>query len=86
MQFAGDTMIPLMVEQLMGPAENGQDSLELILGTWAQLADLHYAIQIAMGWSDSYLHRFHIQFHLVAAERSVLLLEPACFIVPKPHS
>jgi hypothetical protein len=24
------------------------------------IADLHYAIQIAMGWSDSHLHRFHI--------------------------
>ena len=24
------------------------------------IADFHYAIQIAMGWSDSYLHRFHI--------------------------
>ena len=24
------------------------------------IADLHYTIQIAMGWSDSHLHRFHI--------------------------
>ena len=24
------------------------------------IADLHYAIQLAMGWSDSHLHRFHI--------------------------
>ncbi len=24
------------------------------------IADLHYAIQIAMGWSDSHLHRFRI--------------------------
>jgi hypothetical protein len=24
------------------------------------IADLHYAIQIAMDWSDSHLHRFHI--------------------------
>ena len=24
------------------------------------IADLHYAIQIAMGWSDSHLHRFHV--------------------------
>lgn len=24
------------------------------------IADLHYAIQIAMGWSDAHLNRFHI--------------------------
>ncbi len=25
----------------------------------ASVADLHYAIQIAMGWEDAHLHRFH---------------------------
>lgn len=24
------------------------------------IADLHYIIQIAMGWNDDYLHHFHI--------------------------
>lgn len=32
----------------------------LLLRSDHSIADLHYAIQIAMGWSDSYLHRFHI--------------------------
>jgi hypothetical protein len=32
----------------------------LQLRTDHSIADLHYAIQIAMGWSDSHLHRFHI--------------------------
>lgn len=26
----------------------------------ASIADLHYIIQIAMGWDDDYLHHFHI--------------------------
>ena len=32
----------------------------LLLRCDHSIADLHYAIQIAMGWSDSHLHRFHI--------------------------
>jgi hypothetical protein len=32
----------------------------LLLRSDQSVADLHYAIQIAMGWSDSHLHRFHI--------------------------
>jgi len=32
----------------------------LLLRSNQTIADLHYSIQIAMGWSDSHLHRFHI--------------------------
>ncbi len=32
----------------------------LLLRSNQSIADLHYTIQIAMGWSDSHLHRFHI--------------------------
>ena len=32
----------------------------LLLQSDHSIADLHYTIQIAMGWSDSHLHRFHI--------------------------
>ena len=32
----------------------------LLLRSDHSIADLHYTIQIAMGWSDSHLHRFHI--------------------------
>ncbi len=32
----------------------------LLLRSNQSIADLHYAIQIALGWSDSHLHRFHI--------------------------
>src|SRR5262245_47599273 len=32
----------------------------LLLRCDHSIADLHYAIQIAFGWSDSHLHRFHI--------------------------
>jgi hypothetical protein len=32
----------------------------LLLRSDHSVADLHYAIQIAMGWSDSHLHQFHI--------------------------
>ena len=32
----------------------------LLLRSDQSIADLHYAIQIAVGWSDSHLHRFHI--------------------------
>jgi Plasmid pRiA4b ORF-3-like protein/Integrase core domain len=32
----------------------------LLLRSEQSIADLHYAVQIAMGWSDSHLHRFHI--------------------------
>ena len=32
----------------------------LLLRSHQSIADLHYVIQIAMGWSDSHLHRFHI--------------------------
>jgi hypothetical protein len=32
----------------------------LLLRSDHTVADLHYAIQIAMGWSDSHLHQFHI--------------------------
>ena len=32
----------------------------LLLRSDQSIADLHYVIQIAMGWSDSHLHRFHI--------------------------
>ena len=32
----------------------------LLLRSDHSIADLHYTIQIAMDWSDSRLHRFHI--------------------------
>ena len=32
----------------------------ILLRSDQTIADLHYAIQIAMGWSDFHLHRFHI--------------------------
>jgi hypothetical protein len=32
----------------------------LLLRSDHSIADLHYAIQISMGWSDSHLHLFHI--------------------------
>jgi hypothetical protein len=32
----------------------------LLLRSDQSIADLHYTIQIAMGWSDSHLHRSHI--------------------------
>jgi Plasmid pRiA4b ORF-3-like protein len=32
----------------------------LLLRSDYSAADLHYAIQISMGWSDSHLHLFHI--------------------------
>ena len=32
----------------------------LLLRSDHSIADLHYTIQIALGWSDSHLHRFHI--------------------------
>ena len=31
----------------------------LLLRSDQSIADLHYAVQIAMGWSDFHLHRFH---------------------------
>jgi hypothetical protein len=34
----------------------------LLLRSDQSIADLHYTIQIAMGWSDSHLHRFHEAF------------------------
>jgi Plasmid pRiA4b ORF-3-like protein len=33
----------------------------LLLRSDHSIADLHYTIQIPMGWSDSHLHRCHIQ-------------------------
>jgi hypothetical protein len=32
----------------------------LLLRSNQSIADLYYAVQIAMGWTDSHLHRFHI--------------------------
>jgi hypothetical protein len=32
----------------------------ILLRSNQTIADLHHSIQIAMGWSDSHLHRFHI--------------------------
>jgi hypothetical protein len=32
----------------------------LLLRSDQSIADLHCSIQIALGWSDSHLHRFHI--------------------------
>ena len=32
----------------------------ILLRSDQTIADLHYSIQIAVGWSDSHLHRFHI--------------------------
>jgi hypothetical protein len=32
----------------------------LLLRSDHSIADLHYAIKIAMGWSDSHVHRFRI--------------------------
>jgi hypothetical protein len=37
-----------------------QVSRRLLLRSDQSLADLHYAIQIAMDWSNQHLHRFHI--------------------------
>jgi hypothetical protein len=36
----------------------------ILLRSDQTVADLHYTIQIAMGWSDSHLHRFHIHVTL----------------------
>ena len=33
----------------------------LLVRTDASVADLHYTIQIAMGWEDVHLHRFHVR-------------------------
>ena len=32
----------------------------LLVHSDSTIADLHYALQIAMGWSDVHLNRFHI--------------------------
>jgi hypothetical protein len=32
----------------------------LLVRNDSTIMDLHYALQIAFGWSDSHLHRFHI--------------------------
>jgi Plasmid pRiA4b ORF-3-like protein len=32
----------------------------LLVGSDSTIADLHYTLQIALGWSDSHLHRFRI--------------------------
>jgi len=32
----------------------------ILLRSDQTIADLHYSIQVVMGWSDSHLHRFHI--------------------------
>lgn len=32
----------------------------ILLRSDQTIADLHYSIQLSMGWSDSHLHRFHI--------------------------
>ena len=32
----------------------------LLVRSDSTIADLHYTLQIAFGWSDSHLHRFHI--------------------------
>ena len=32
----------------------------LLAGSDSSIADLHHTLQIAFGWSDSHLHRFHI--------------------------
>ena len=32
----------------------------LLVSSDSTLADLHFAIQIAFGWTDCHLHRFHI--------------------------
>jgi hypothetical protein len=32
----------------------------LLVRSDCTIADLHYTLQIAFGWSDSHLHRFHI--------------------------
>src|SRR5450755_326958 len=32
----------------------------LLVGSDSSIADLHHTLQIAFGWSDSHLHRFHI--------------------------
>ncbi|MDQ2835572.1 MAG: plasmid pRiA4b ORF-3 family protein [Acidobacteriota bacterium] len=46
----------------------------LLLRSDQSIADLHYAIQIAMGWNDSHLNRFHIHAKEfgVAHERGVM--------------
>src|SRR5262249_33573292 len=44
----------------------------LLLRSDHSIADLHYTIQIAMGWSDAHLHRFHIHgkdYGMAAVER-----------------
>ena len=32
----------------------------LLVSSTSTIADLHYILQITMGWSDVHLHRFHI--------------------------
>jgi hypothetical protein len=32
----------------------------LLVGSYSSIADLHHTLQIAFGWSDYHLHRFHI--------------------------
>jgi hypothetical protein len=36
------------------------DLARLLVGSDSSIADLHRTLQIAFGWSDSHLHRFHI--------------------------
>lgn len=38
----------------------------LLVRADASVADLHYAIQIVMGWEDVHLHRFHIRGRISA--------------------
>jgi Plasmid pRiA4b ORF-3-like protein len=33
----------------------------LLVGSDSTIADLHYTLQIAMGWDDAHLHRFRIR-------------------------
>jgi hypothetical protein len=41
--------------------------LELTVGT--SLSDLQHVIQISLGWSDEYQHRFCIRNHFIGASR-----------------
>jgi hypothetical protein len=53
----------------------------LLVGSDSSIADLHHTLQIAFGWSDSHLHRFHIhgralRDEITAARRPITAAGP----------
>jgi Plasmid pRiA4b ORF-3-like protein len=48
----------------------------LLLRSDHTIADLHYAIQIAMGWSDAHLNRFHSTAEITALRTRAALPSP----------